>query len=147
MRIVLTLLLICMAAGATYAQDLQNTLTQPAVSDGFVPDIVATASSHTEDTSIVQTLTTLIVREAPDPTQPSGSIVCAQITDPAPANQWVPPPQLIHPTGGWDEIAVTRQELYQTMYVTPEPGSLLVLAFGLGGLVTWRFRSRTSKSS
>ena len=146
MRIVLTLLLICMAAGATYAQDLQSFLTKPAVSDGFVPDIVATASSHTEDTSIVGTLTTLIVAEAPDPTQPSGSIVCAHITDPAPANQWVPPPQLIQPTQGWDEI-VARQNLYQSMYVTPEPGSLLVLAFGLGGLVTWRFRSRTSKSS
>lgn len=137
----LTLMLLCIA-GVTYAQDLQNTLTQPAAGDSIVPDIVSNISSQPEDPSIVQVLTSTLVEETRAP-QDTNGVILAQMANQAHA--WVAPPPLAVPTQNWGELIAGKQSPYESLNVVPEPGSFLVLAVGLSGLVTWRFRSRSSK--
>lgn len=145
MRVMFTLVLVLvMAAGVAYAQDLQNTLTQPAAGDSFVPDIVSTASSRSSVAGdVVSTLTEPMPQEASPPMQGAG-IICAHVENTATeATGWVAPAPLIQPSGGWIGLLPVRQDEYRSMFITPEPGSFLVLAVGLGGLLTWRFRSRS----
>ena len=134
----LTLTLLCIA-GVTHAQDLQNTLIQPAAGDSIVPDIMSNISSQSQSPSFVQVLTSTVVEETRAP-QDTGGIIYAEMANQA--QHWVAPP-LVVPTQNWGDFIASQRRPYESLNVVPEPGSFLALALGLGGLVSWRFRSRS----
>ncbi|HET6456024.1 MAG TPA: PEP-CTERM sorting domain-containing protein [Armatimonadota bacterium] len=144
MRIVLTLVLVLvMAAGVTYAQGLQQVLTQPSADSQFVPDIVSNADSRPEISPVVATLTQPILEETPKPS--NAAVICAHVVDSATRpTEYAPPllPQL--PSAKvLDKVYVVQPSMNSQLQVVPEPGSFLVLAVGLAGLASWRFRTRS----
>lgn len=141
----LTLALLCVA-GVTHAQDLQNTLIQPAAGDSIVPDVVSNIHSQPEDPTFAEVMTSMVTQEIRAPQDTSG-VIHAQMENQA--HNWVAPPLRIEPTENLAALMVPKENPYSYPYpysgtgVVPEPGSLLALALGLGGLVSWGFRSRS----
>ena len=144
MRIVITLALaLTMAAGVTYAQDLQNTLTQPAEGEAFVPDIASTASSRPPVPVLVQTL----AEPMAEPTQSDngpGMIVAHIVNTTTEVRESMIPPQMDAPSPQY-WVPVPAAQDFRSMQMVPEPSSILALMFGLGGLASWRYRSRHTK--
>ena len=147
MRFAFTLVLVLiMAAGVASAQDLQNTLTQPAEGDTFVPDLASTANSQPPVTDVIVSTLTEPLPLCSKPPQNS-DIICANIVNSSTrSRELIAAPLLIKPADGWSQVFVVRPTATsEGIVVTPEPGTLLVLAFGLGGLATWRFRTRSHR--
>jgi hypothetical protein len=145
MRIVLTLVLaLVMAAGVTYAQGLQQAVTQPSADSPFVPDIVSNVDTHPALSPVVATLTQPILEETPKPS--NAAVICAHIVNSATQpTEYAPPPlpKPVQSTKDLTRLYIIQPSMNSQIQVVPEPGSFLVLAVGLAGLASWRFRARS----